>query len=178
MSKPTRTSALPIQRLAAFAVDWCVIAVYGLALFGVVVALNGGVPQVSAPYNPLLNQLVGFACLTLPVMVYFVASEYRGGATLGKRVLGIRTVSINSKNLTLRQASVRTALKFIPWEMAHFCTHQFVAANTENREAGAVTLAVLAVVYLLAGLYLAMLFLRKDHRTAYDLAADTQVVRA
>ncbi|HEY5806115.1 MAG TPA: RDD family protein [Candidatus Saccharimonadales bacterium] len=173
----TPTDASPLRRVIAFSIDWGLIAAYVLTLFGIATAWSGGVPSPSLPYNALQHELLGFIVLTLPVVTYFAASEYRSGQTLGKYIMRIRVTTQQGKQLSLRQAIGRNVLKFIPWEMAHFCVHHFVAANLENREPGAITIIVLIMTYVLVALYLGTLFWSGNHRPIYDRLVDLKVIR-
>jgi uncharacterized RDD family membrane protein YckC len=43
-----------------------------------------------------------------------------GGATPGKRLLGLRVLTVSGDRLTWPRSLLRTALKFtLPWELAH-----------------------------------------------------------
>ena len=53
------------RRLLAFSIDYLVIAVYGLLLFGIATLVGVG------KHSPFIGQLVGFITLTLPIFLYF-----------------------------------------------------------------------------------------------------------
>ena len=54
-----------MRRLAAFGVDWFVIALWGGVLFGAIMALNGGHgPNIHSPW---IAQAIGFVAMTVPV---------------------------------------------------------------------------------------------------------------
>jgi uncharacterized RDD family membrane protein YckC len=174
---PSETNASATRRLIAFGLDWIVIACYMAALFAGTVFLTGSVPRLTAPYNALHQELVGFLSLTLPVVVYFAIGEYFFRGSLGKRLMKLRVISGTREGLRLWQVLVRNALKFLPWEMAHYAIHQFISAQVENRAPGADASVALVGAYLLAGVYVAALLWSKNHRTPYDLSAGTSVVQ-
>ena len=77
--------------------------------------------DIATPAGRVVAQLVIFAVLTVPVTVWFAGWEATpGGATPGKRLLGLRVLTTSGDRLAWRRSLVRTALKFtIPWELAH-----------------------------------------------------------
>jgi uncharacterized RDD family membrane protein YckC len=108
------------RRVAAFAVDHGVILAYLglLALLGVVGRAVGVPPtEITTPAARVVAQLAGIAVLTLPVTLWFAGWEASpGGATPGKRMLGLRVVTTGRERLGWPRSLLRTALKFtIPW---------------------------------------------------------------
>jgi len=82
---------LIFRRLAAFSLDYLIIAAYALLLFGSSKVLN----LKEMALTPISGQLLGFFSLTLPVFFYFFLTEKsKSRATIGKRVMNI---SITSK---------------------------------------------------------------------------------
>lgn len=89
------TPATAWQRVAAYLVDYLVIAVYVALLTGASFA-SGASRRLDFALSgsPVLGQLVAFLALTLPVMLYFAVSEaspWQG--TLGKRALKLRVTA-------------------------------------------------------------------------------------
>ena len=169
------------RRLAAFAVDYLLIAVYLGLLAGLGVALQRATGRaVGAPRTRrgrLLGQALGTATLTLPVALYFALSEAAAGqATLGKRALGLRVVRSAGGRLSRGRSLVRAAVKFAPWEVAHAALWQTPGWPTHPAP-GARTAGGAALALLGAGWYTASLFVA-DRRTPYDRAAGARVVRA
>lgn len=117
-----------VRRLAAFAVDWFVVAAWGAAVFGAAMLLTGGKPE--RPNGPWTAQAVGFLTMTLPVVVYFAACESSARrASFGKRALGLEVAAADGRRLTFAAALVRNAVKFLPWECGHLLVHQAMAAG-------------------------------------------------
>lgn len=71
---------LLIKRGVAFGIDYLIIVIYAVLLFGITTMIN---PE---NVNPIKGQFIGFITLTLPVFLYFYLTEksiYKG--TIGKR---------------------------------------------------------------------------------------------
>jgi len=172
------TPAGLLRRAAAFGVDYLVIAAY----LAVVVAI-GALARTLAPDaarglfgGPMPGELTGFLVVTLPVSLYFVLSE-RGprSATWGKRRLGLRVMTDAGGPLTLGRSVLRTALKFLPWELAHAVIWRLAfpgSAPPGMAEAG------LVLVWLLIGANLVAALVDARCRTVYDRLARTRVVRS
>lgn len=159
-------------RVKAFAWDYPIIAVYLILLVATGSLLNRFFPQTAAGLfgSPLRGQMVGFLLLTLPVSLYFAlleASEKQ--ATLGKRRMKLRVVDIRGQRLSLARALGRTALKFIPWELAHTCIWQAGAAP-------GLTTAGFVLVWVLVFANAASLLVDPSRQTLYDRLAGTFVV--
>jgi len=77
-----------IKRLAAFLVDYLVIAGYAGILFLIATLLK--MPEL----GPVSGQVTGFVTLTIPVFLYFFLAE-RGAksATFGKRIFKLEVIS-------------------------------------------------------------------------------------
>ena len=107
--------------------------------------------------------------------MYFALSEAsttRG--TLGKRVLHLRVQSTNGQPLRVPAALLRSAVKFLPWELAHFTIWHLVYAGPGGPQPW--TAFALGSVYLVASAYLLTLFIGKTHRTLYDRLSGSIVV--
>jgi uncharacterized RDD family membrane protein YckC len=111
-------------RIAAFGLDYGFILAYLglLTLVGMLGRIVVALPtDIATPAGRVVAQLVIFAVLTMPVTVWFAGWEATsGGATPGKRLLGLRVLTTSGDQLAWPRSLVRTALKFtIPWELAH-----------------------------------------------------------
>lgn len=163
---------LGFRRIIAFTIDWCVVAVYAGLLFLFV-------SPVAAPLfktSPRVAEAAGFCLLTLPMVLYFTlteASPWR--ATLGKRIMRLRVAKTQSgRRMSYKQSFVRTALKFLPWELAHFAVwNVFVFTDSP---AGGVGIVALTLSYVLIFTYGISLFVASG-RTPYDRIAQTIVRR-
>lgn len=120
-----------VRRSVAFLIDWCVIAVWGSVLFGVVVGVNGGVPE--APGSPWRGQVVGLIAMTLPVLLYFAlleAGPWRG--TLGKRLMHMQVERADGGRPRFGRTLLRNAIKFLPWECGHLVAQQAIHAGESS----------------------------------------------
>lgn len=171
-------ASLP-RRLVAFGVDYLVIAVYIVALWLIStgVAALGLVPA-GAFADPVRGQLIGFGLLTLPVVLYFALWEGSSrGATPGKRAAGLRVVAAGGAQLPWGRSLLRSALKFVPWELAHACLWR-IPGWPGPAEAIPTGVALgLGVVWLLVASYLLMPIVSRSRQTPYDRVAGTSVVR-
>ena len=117
------TPAMGWQRVAAYLVDYLVIAAYVALLTGASFATGASRRlDLMLSGSPAMGQLVAFLALTLPVMLYFAvseASQWQG--TLGKRALKLRVAAHGEGTVgsLFRRTLLRAALKFAPWELAH-----------------------------------------------------------
>jgi hypothetical protein len=99
-------------------------------------------------------------------------------ATWGKRKAGIRVASLAGARLTLMRALVRSALKFLPWQIAHTSIYQIGGWPFAPKEPSPIVIAGFVLVYVLVGSYLLSAWLSKRHRTPYDWAAGSVVIVA
>jgi uncharacterized RDD family membrane protein YckC len=171
------TPAGLLRRAAAFAVDYVLIAAYIVVVVLAGVLFRAVAPAASEALfaNPFLAQLAGFLVLTLPVTLYFALSEASSaGATVGKRRLRIRVLTTDGARLRIGRSLARSALKFVPWELAHGIIWQFSAAGPNPP----MVLSIgLAVVWILVGLNLFSALFNARRRTLYDRIAGTVVLQ-
>lgn len=170
---------VPIRRLLAFGVDYLMIAAYLLILLGVSLAVLAS--RVRNVYlamwsNAWSAEVAGSILLTAPVVLYFALLESSpGGATLGKRVLHVRVVNVDGTQLNLGRSLLRSAVKFLPWELAHFTIWHYIYGGVGHSSPPAWTAVTLTVVYLLVAAFLVTLFVGRRHRTIYDRIAGSRV---
>jgi uncharacterized RDD family membrane protein YckC len=173
-------TASPLRRLLAFGVDCLLIAGY-LALLTTASLIVLSTPlrerYVRLWSNALSAETAGFLLLTLPVVVYFAVSESSTWhASLGKRAFRLLVVGIHGHSLDLTHSLLRSAVKFLPWELAHFTIWHFLYPGTSSTAQPEWGEAALAIVYVLVAAYLLTLFVGSSHRTIYDRVAAARVV--
>ena len=164
-------------RLKAFALDYLILGGYLLLLLWVGVSLIGAIPGFSERVsdNPLLGQLLGFVSVTLPVSLYFALSEASTRqATWGKHRMQLQVSDTAGARLSIPRALLRTALKFIPWELAHACIWQVSAPNAAPSP---LIVYGFILVWVLVGANLIAILIGKRHQALYDLLAGTLVIR-
>ncbi len=175
--RPQGLLATPLQRVFAFGADYIVIAVYAAFLtFLSFYIADGEFKAPVAVTDKIAGHMLGFATMTLPVVLYFSLLESgRAGASLGKRLLRVRVTQTNGAPLGLRKSLFRNLLKFAPWEIAHAAIWHvpgrpfldpMPAANL-GFSIGALTIVILYILSLFIG-----------GRTLYDRLAGTIVTRA
>ena len=82
-------------------------------------------------------------------------------------MLALRVVNIDGLRLSLPRSLLRSALKFTPWELAHFTIWRYVDSSAAHHTPPPWTSASLAAVYILAAAYVVSLFHRS--RPSNDL---------
>jgi uncharacterized RDD family membrane protein YckC len=159
-------------RIIAFLWDYVIILGYILLLIGVsFLARPLVIPLFTT--NPLLAEFTGFLFLTLPVYLYFALCEgSKSHATWGKRKMGIVVAGIYGQPVGLVSSLFRSALKFFPWELAHFTIwHMALPSEYSNY----LIYSLLGTVYGLVILYLISPLWSKNKQTVYDSIARTVV---
>lgn len=164
-------------RLVAFAYDYALIAGFlccvvaaGKLLYLVSPAAAGALFG-----DPVSGQLAGFLAVTLPVGLYFTLAESSTGqATWGKRKLDLRVTCLDGARLSVVRAAARTALKFLPWELAHACIWH-LRASPQSPPSWATW--GLALVWIMVGANLMCLWRGPAHQALHDRIAGTVVTR-
>ncbi len=180
MEAATPTPATGWQRVAAYLVDYLVIAAYVALLTGASFA-SGASRRMDFALSgsPAMGQLVAFVSLTLPVVLYFAvseASQWQG--TLGKRALKLRvTAHSEGSRLSFRRTLLRAALKFAPWELAHTVLWRVEGWPLDAPQPTTFHWLGFALSLLWAGWYLVSLFVGSQ-RALYDRVAASVVVRS
>ncbi|WP_241654756.1 RDD family protein [Sporolactobacillus shoreae] len=162
-------------RICAFLLDYLVIAVYGVLVLGTLSVAFRSFFRPLFTGSPAIAELTGFALITLPVSLYFLLcerSDWQG--TWGKKKMSLRVVDGSGRRIGLSRSILRTAIKFLPWEMAHFAVwHMILPSNFS----GGVVIGILIMVYLAVISYVLSPLLNKKKQTIYDRIAGTAVIR-
>lgn len=167
-------------RLLAFLIDYLLILAYLAVLAGVGTFLTLG-PFRDA-WRDLLStparmDFLAFLVTVLPVTLYFALSESSSrGASVGKRRMGLRVVGMDGGRVPLGRALVRSALKFLPWQLAHTGMLNIPGFPIEPTDPPAWTTAMLVAVWVLVVAYLFGLTPLGGSRPLYDRVAGTRVV--
>ncbi|MEM7131428.1 MAG: RDD family protein [Chloroflexota bacterium] len=169
----TPVLAKPIDRLKAFAWDYLLLLGYSL-LLALLTLIPGLYPLLQRFFaGPVRSDISAFVLMILPVVLYFSLSEAGPSqGTWGKRRVGIQVRGTHEPGLM--QSLIRSLVKFLPWQLGHTAVFQLSYASPPIP---AYLWILTGLAYGLAGLYLAMLWLSPKHRTLYDWAAGTIVVR-
>ncbi len=159
---------LLLRRAAAFGLD-C------LLLFVILGPLTIALLQVFVDGPPTGRQL--WVCLAMgfsaPAWAYFIMSDRsRRGATVGKRVFGVRVTTQAGDHLSVGRAVGRTALKLLPWELTHLSAF---ALSADMNELTTVQVVGLTAANILGLTYLVSAVVTGGRRSVHDYAASTRV---
>lgn len=162
-------AALPGRRLLAAALDLPIVAGWAAAAG----ALGFGLRSLGITLqSPVALDAFAVATLVAPVAVTLALFEAGpGGATPGKRRLGLRVVDRQGHRITLSRALVRSAVKLAPWQMAHTAVFHLAAGDTSPGWV-AISLAAQALVLVST----AVMALHPQHQAVHDIVAGTLVV--
>lgn len=162
------------RRLVAAFIDCCIISAYALSLCLALLL----VPQVRIWLSHHAASHVGaFLLLTIPAAGYLsLAEASSSGATLGKRLMGIRVISVAGGRLSVFQSMLRSAVRFIPWELAHSAIWRIHFGAEFSPHSGPFWLIAAAYALVLANIA-SQLFDRR-RRALYDFIAGSQVEQA
>ncbi|WP_054028822.1 RDD family protein [Bacillus sp. FJAT-28004] len=159
-------------RLIAFLWDYVIILGYLFLLFGVSFLVKPLlIPLFMA--SPLSGEITGFLLITLPVYLYFALSEgSKSQATWGKQKMGIVVTDLIGQPIGIGNSLFRSAIKFIPWELAHFTIwHIVIPIDYPDY----LIYSLFATVYGLVFLYLISPLMNKNKQTVYDFIAGTVI---
>jgi uncharacterized RDD family membrane protein YckC len=135
-------------------------------------ALTGRTAELPPIPLPALD-LGATAMTVLPVGAYLAATEAgRHQATLGKRWQGLRVVAADGAPIGWRRAMVRTAVKLLPWQLAHLAVSRWMTGVDPSP----VILTAYGASMVLAVGSVAIALRDPQGRALHDLAAGTRVV--
>jgi uncharacterized RDD family membrane protein YckC len=160
------------RRLIAFLWDYVLICGYLVCLVGLSYLAK---PLLSSLFagSPLKAEAIGFAFITLPVYLYFAISEgSKAQASWGKRKMGLRVTDSEGRPIGIGRSLGRSAVKFIPWELAHFTIWHLTRPSAVPES---VVNGLLVLVYVLIFAYLLSPLRSRRKQTIYDRIAGTVV---
>lgn len=124
--------AAPIgRRMAAFALDlsFVTLLLYGIGAVAFILFFGGllvfgsianNISAISESFGPVfgfifiaLIILLSLMLFIAPFHIYFIYMEYKKGTTYGKKLFGLRVISLKSERITLRQAFIREVFRFV-----------------------------------------------------------------
>ncbi|MEH7377662.1 RDD family protein [Neobacillus drentensis] len=161
-------------RIYASLLDYLVIVIYGIFIGGISFVFRSFLNPLFTS-SPVKSELTGFFMMTLPVTLYFIlceCSKWQG--TLGKRKMGIRVVDGVGQRIGIGRSAFRTAIKFFPWEVAHFGIWRLMLPTDFSEFT---VYVILYAVNLVIFLYLIIPLTNKKRKNVYDWIAGTEVVR-
>ena len=174
MAKPARH----LSRIGALIIDLSLFAVYLSILVAISLAgLSEGLLQIYPSFfdQPLAFDLLALVVVILPLVLYFAlleASPWQG--TVGKRILKIKVEDLKGQRMGLGQSLTRTALKFLPWQLAHTAVFQ-IMLGPQSRHLLFMVISILAQAVVL--IYIISAAVSKEHQSLYDRAVGSVVVK-
>ena len=165
------------QRSKAFGFDYLILIGYIAVMTGAVFLAGRVAPgTITALFNRRVSaHLTVFVILTLPVALYFALMEASARhATWGKRRLRLEVRRADGAPLGLARSCARTALKFVPWELSHTLIWQL---RFTPDSAAALSSWGFGLVWLLIIANALSVLLNPQHKSLYDLAAGTMVIK-
>ena len=165
-----RKWALVAKRTLAYGIDIMILFLV-LAPLSLLVEQALGI-RPATPGQVWVATVISFS---LPAWSYFALSDAsKSGASLGKKVFRLRVTSrVEQVRLSLGRALARTALKLVPWELAHLFGFALAGLIPELLQ----TIGIIAA-NVLALAYFATLLVTGGRRTVHDLAVGTEVTLA
>ena len=158
-----------IRRFTALLIDYLLLVIYAGVLY-----------LFSPIVSPLFQksaweaEFFGLLLLVAPVFLYFFLFEASYlNATPGKLLFRLKVIKIDGSNFTYTDSFIRSLVKFIPWELAHFAIWQLVYPNS-NFSSTAEMLLIMTNV--LAILYISVPFFNIKGRALHDYVAHTLLV--
>ena len=174
----TTTLNLILSRIAAALLDYCFVIGYAILLFGLVGLLIGFEQLGTMEFSPVVGQLIAFSTLTLPVFLYFFLQEKSAKkGTIGKRALRLQVEMIQDTSTHTRGILIRTVLKLLPWEIAHWGI-QWMAFYVKNEMEPPIWVwVVLIVPQVVAFFYFVSMLYTRGTLSLYDAIAGTKLVK-
>lgn len=163
------------RRLAASLGDLAIIAgVIGAATaVGAVAQLF--LDELAGPPSPTATDAVAFVATVLPVGIYLVTGEAgRHQAAWGKRRAGLRVVTADGGRPGLGRIVLRTAVKLLPWQLAHVAVARFILGVDDP----VTTWSTYVLSLLVAAVSIAMALRDGRRRALHDRVAGTVVAAA
>jgi uncharacterized RDD family membrane protein YckC len=166
------------RRLLAFAVDYLAVSLYiGLLLAAGISLYSVGLTRFGDDISPILMDFLAFSVTVLPVTLYFALCESGvSGATIGKRLAHIRVISLNGARVLFGRSLLRSAIKFLPWQIAHTSLFHIPGWPMAVETIPLPSLIGLIVSQGAVVLFALMIAFSKAGRALYDHLAGTVVV--
>ncbi len=162
LAKPTHW--LIFRRCAAYLADI-------LLLFAILFPL-GWIAVLAFGFSPASGIQIWEATVlnfSIPAWLYFTLSDSLwGGQTLGKRLFRLKVTVAPGLPLSVPRALLRTAVKLLPWELAHI--GGFALETTPAWQWTCIVLSNLLIL-----VYLAVAIATHGRRSIHDWIARTEV---
>lgn len=109
---------LSVRRLLAYWIDFVLLA-------SVLIGLQLGLYYTTSgfPFDHFVKgyqiELWVLATMSLPVWLYFILCERLMQQTIGKKIFKLKVTNEAGAGINWVQSFIRTAVKLLPWELAH-----------------------------------------------------------
>lgn len=164
-----------LLRFKAFIIDYIIIFVYLVILFILSVFLFPSLQKIFSG-SLIVAQFTGFLLVTFPVSLYFIISDsVIGGQSIGKRKMGIRVVNEKGTALSVLHITLRTILKFLPWELSHYLIYRL--GYIGDKEVPLDYYIMGGIIYVLIITYILTAIFTKKKQSLYDIISKTQVIK-
>ncbi|HEY5537449.1 MAG TPA: RDD family protein [Acetobacterium sp.] len=158
-----------IRRFAALFIDYIILCVYAGILF-LFSPMVGPLFQKSAGQSEIL----GLILLVIPAFLYFSIFEAsKIKATPGKMLFHVKVVKIDKTTFSIKNSFLRSFVKLLPWEIAHFALWQIIFSN---RDFLFFPEFLLVIANILLVIYVGFPFFNRRARAIHDIAAHTKLV--
>ena len=158
-----------MQRFIALLIDYLLLSIYAGILF-----LFSPILAPLFLKSALQSEFLGLVLLVIPVFMYFFIFEASYlKATPGKLFIHIKVIKIDGTNFNYKNSLIRSFVKFIPWEIAHFAIWQLIFPNSEF---SFIAKSLLIITNILVVLYIAFPFFNRKSRAIHDFAAHSMLV--
>lgn len=128
-------------------------------------------PPVEVPV--LATDLAVFVMTVLPVGLYLAAGEAGAHqASWGRRRAGLRVVTADGGRPSVRQVAARTAVKLLPWQLAHIAVARLILGADDP----VVTWTTYGLSLAIPLLSVTMALRDPRQRALHDRVAGTRVV--
>ncbi|WP_157231119.1 RDD family protein [Kiloniella laminariae] len=123
--RPSDVEGVPLKRALAYLIDFCFLAVLGVAAF-----VAGMIINIISLW--LLSPLVAIALALLPLAYhsYFLSQK---GATPGMKIMDIRMVTLEGKKPSLLHAAITTVIFYVTVPVTSFLILLVILFNDEQR---------------------------------------------
>lgn len=157
---------LVLKRIAAYLIDIALL----FAILAPAALLVERLLRIT-PQNAYQVWLAAVLSFSLPAWLYFCLSDQsKTGATLGKKILGVRVFSTKADRINLWRALARTAIKLLPWELAHIFGFGLAEqVSSQVQSAGLIASNALVIAYL------AIFLVTGGKRSLHDILVHTEV---
>ena len=174
--RPNHTIASAPRRLSARLIDGFILFVIFLIPLVYVFSSEFSSYEESLGLMELIEILLYTILILLTTTIIWTSYEFyairKSGATIGKKLMGIKVISLDNQKITRGQAFKRTWLYILTTIIVAFAS-TLNTATIPNPVGGIISILISAAF---SGALISLALWRKDGRHIFDLAASTMVI--